>query len=156
MNAMSKGLFAGIAGTAALNIVTYLDMAARGRPASELPAKAAGKMAEQAHVPLGSGEAAVNRTQGLGPLLGWSTGLGWGTVYGAVHGVARRFGVRLPWPVAAGGLALAAMAGSDGPLVAEGLTDPRSWGVSGWLSDVVPHAAYGVVTALAYEALEPA
>jgi hypothetical protein len=49
--------------------------------------------------------------------------------------------------------AVAAMASSDAPLVAQGLTDPGEWGVSGWLSDVLPHLAYGAVAAATYELL---
>jgi hypothetical protein len=39
------------------------------------------------------------------------------------------------------------MAGSNVPMTALGVTDPRSWGAAGWISDVVPHLAYGLVTA---------
>jgi hypothetical protein len=46
------------------------------------------------------------------------------------------------------------MAASMLPMTALGLTDPRRWGVEGWLSDVVPHAAYGLATAAALRALE--
>jgi hypothetical protein len=27
-----------------------------------------------------------------------------------------------------------------------GVTDPRTWSASDWMSDVVPHVAYGAVT----------
>jgi hypothetical protein len=47
----------------------------------------------------------------------------------------------------------AAMVATNGPMVVEGLTDPRQWGVAGWVSDVVPHLVYGLATAAAYEAL---
>jgi hypothetical protein len=43
------------------------------------------------------------------------------------------------------------MAASDLPATALGLTDPRSWGAAGWMSDLLPHLAYGIVTV--YEAL---
>jgi hypothetical protein len=48
---------------------------------------------------------------------------------------------------AVGGLA---MASTDVPLVARGLTDPRQWGAAGWAADAVPHVVYGlgVVSAL--------
>jgi hypothetical protein len=29
-----------------------------------------------------------------------------------------------------------------------GVTDPRTWGLVGWVSDLIPHLGYGVVTAL--------
>jgi hypothetical protein len=37
MNTLARGLLAGAAGTLALNVTTYLDMAVRGRPASQAP-----------------------------------------------------------------------------------------------------------------------
>ena len=37
MNPILRGAAAGAAGTTALNVVTYLDMAIRGRPASDTP-----------------------------------------------------------------------------------------------------------------------
>jgi hypothetical protein len=45
------------------------------------------------------------------------------------------------------------MAASDLPATALGLTDPRSWGAAGWVSDLLPHLAYGIATATVYEAL---
>jgi len=83
------GVLAGAAGTTALNALTYLDMAVRGRPSSGTPEQAV----EQA----------------------------------------------------------ASKVGTDVPMVASGLTDPRSWGVAGWLSDIVPHIAYGYATAATVE-----
>ncbi len=44
----------------------------------------------------------------------------------------------------------AALVGSNGPMTALGVTDPRTWSGSDWISDVVPHVAYGVVTAFAF------
>jgi hypothetical protein len=45
------------------------------------------------------------------------------------------------------------MAASDGTMAALGLTEPRKWDASTWATDVVPHLAYGAVTALAVRAL---
>jgi hypothetical protein len=141
------GAAAGAVGTIALDITTYLDMAVRGRPASSIPSDAAGKLAELAGLDLGDDkETAGNRRSGLGALLGYAAGVGAGVAYGAL-----RSRVRVPKPVAAVGLGAAAMAGSDVPLVALGLTDPREWGAAGWAADIVPHLVYGFFTALAYE-----
>lgn len=140
------GLVAGAAGTAALNVVTYLDMALRGRPSSSMPAKAAGKLTDDAGIPLGAEETAQNRKQGLGPLLGYVTGLGVGAGYALLR---RR--VRVPLPAAVLGLTVAATAGSDAPMTALGLTDPRQWPASSWAADLVPHLAYGLAAAGAYE-----
>ena len=46
------GIVAGAAGTVAINIATYVDMLVRGRPASTLPAKVAGKIADEIGLPL--------------------------------------------------------------------------------------------------------
>jgi hypothetical protein len=36
-----------------------------------------------------------------------------------------------------------------------GVTDPRTWSVVDWISDLVPHFGYGVVTALVLRYLYP-
>lgn len=143
---LTAGIAAGAVGTVALNVTTYLDMAVRGRPASSAPADAAGKLADGVGVELGDDEEAPNRREALGAILGLLTGLGVGGLYGLVRGR-----VRVPLPVAAVGLGAAAMVGSDLPMTAFGLTDPRDWDAASWASDVVPHLAYGVATGLAYQ-----
>lgn len=148
LNGLQRGLIAGAAGTVTLNIVTYSDMALRGRGSSSMPAKAAGKLAGAAGVQLGDDEQGSNRKQGLGALLGLATGLGTGVVYGMVGSR-----LRLPLPLAAVGLAGAAMAGSDVPMTALGLTDPRKWPALSWAMDIIPHLAYGVAAAAAYRAV---
>ncbi|MCA1677061.1 MAG: hypothetical protein LC799_34400, partial [Actinobacteria bacterium] len=45
-----------------------------------------------------------------------------------------------------------ALVAANGPMVLLGVTDPRSWSGSDWLADLVPHAAYGAVTAATYAA----
>ncbi len=76
----------GAAGTTALNAVTYLDMAVRGRPASSTPEDTVDRLSETLHVPVpGSDEVQRHRVAGLGPL----TGLGIGTLLGACRAAAR-------------------------------------------------------------------
>lgn len=147
---ITAGLAAGAVGTVALNVATYLDMTLRARPASEVPSEIAGKLADEAGVDLSAGdgrEAGQNRTSGLGALLGYVTGLGVGAAYGLVRPQLDS----LPVPLAAVGLGAAAMAGSDIPATALGVTDPRSWSPSSWASDIVPHLLYGLATAVAFE-----
>jgi hypothetical protein len=115
----------------------------RARPASSLPAEVAGALADRAGV-----EPAGNRRSGLGALLGYGVGLG-----GAYGLLRSRLPGQLPPPAAAVGLGLAAMAASDLPATALGVTDPRTWGAAGWASDLLPHLAYGLATATVYEAL---
>jgi hypothetical protein len=95
-------------------------------------------------------EPAANRRSGIGALFGYGVGLGVGAAYRLLRSllpVPPR-----PWGAAAG-LGLAAMAAGDLPATALGVTDPRAWGAAGWASDLLPHLAYGVATATAYEAL---
>lgn len=145
------GAAAGAAGTTALNAVTYLDMAVRGRPASSTPEDTVEKLSEKTHVPIPGDEVTrANRVAGLGPL----TGLVAGVVIGAGLGLARSAGWR-PGPVVSGLAAtVGALIGSNGPMTVLGVTDPRTWTVTDWVSDVIPHLAYGAVTAWVLEGLD--
>jgi hypothetical protein len=87
------------------------------------------------------------RLSGLGALMGYATGL----TVGALYGLARPASGKLSLPPAGLALGAVAMAGSDVAAVATGATDPRTWGSSGWLADIVPHAIYGLGTVAAYE-----
>ena len=108
------GIAAGAVGTIALDVVSYLDMVVRARPASSLPAEVAGALAERAGVELAAegnqSERAANRRSGIGALFGYGVGLGVGAAYGLLQSVLPV--PRRPW-VAATGLGLAAMAASD-------------------------------------------
>jgi hypothetical protein len=148
---IGRGLAAGAAGTTALNAVTYLDMALRGRPASELPEQAVEDLARRTgrDVP-GDGDLRRNRVQGLGALGGIVVGTCVGATAALVAPLARRLPTALAGPL----LGVAAMASTDLPMMRSGLTDPRTWSSSDWLADVVPHLAYGTVTAWTLRALE--
>ncbi|MDF5753246.1 hypothetical protein [Spongiactinospora sp. TRM90649] len=75
------GAAAGAAGTTALNTVSHLDMAVRGRSAGSLPEEAAGVLAD--------------------------------------------------------------------------LTDPRTWGVAGWVGDAVPYLGYALATVATFDLMRP-
>ena len=138
------GAAAGAAGTTALNAVTYLDMAVRGRPSSSTPEKTVEALSEKAHIPIpGEGDAEQNRIAGLGPLTGLLAGVG----TGAALGLARSAGWRPGLAAGTAAATLGALVGTNGPMTALGVTDPRSWPASSWVSDIVPHLAYGAVTA---------
>ena len=150
-----RGMAAGAAGTVALDIATYADMVIRGRPSSSVPAELAGKLTEALHVDLEGEETgqqasqvAGRRRSGLGALFGYATGLGIGAAYGLIRPQFRR----VPLPLAGVAVGLAAMVASDVPAVSTGVTNPREWGTSGWLADLVPHLIYGLVTAATFEA----
>jgi hypothetical protein len=150
-----KGLLAGAAGTVALNIATYADMALRGRPPSNVPSKLASTLANMVHLSLSSQGVGAqdltvqNRENGLGALLGYINGLGTGVVYSLLRSQRDE----VPLPLAGTLVGLAAMAESDIPLVMLKVSDPKTWGASGWLFDIIFHLIYGFVTAATYEAL---
>jgi hypothetical protein len=148
-----RGAAAGAAGTTALNAVTYLDMVVRARPASSTPEQTVEKTEERTALTLSSdgpdSDAAQNRRTALGALLGIATGLGTGAVYALVRpGLGRT-----PFPLLALAAGLGANVGSVAPMTALGVDDPRSWSASSWLSDLVPHLAYGLATAAVFERL---
>jgi hypothetical protein len=148
------GVLAGAAGATALNAVTYIDMAVRGRPASDIPERLAGRAAGCAGLDLGDEEIAANRRQGLAGLLGIGVGVGVGAAYGLLDGLVGDTR-STAGEVAASAVALGAVAmlGSDAPAALADLTDPRDWPPSSWISDAVPHLAYGAVAAIAYDRL---
>jgi hypothetical protein len=149
MHPLTKGLLAGSAGTVALNITTYGDMLLRGRPSSDTPSQVADRIADRTGIDLGDQQRKANREQAAGALLGYVAGLGVGAAYGLLRGR----GLSPPGWIAGPLLGAAAMAGSDAPATALGVTDPTSWGGKAWLSDIVPHLAYGITTAALFDAV---
>lgn len=148
-----RGATAGAAGTTALNVMTYADMALRGRPASSTPEQTVERLSEAAHLPIpGSDTTRSNRVAGLGPLAGITAGVGIGAALGLCRAVGWRPGLAASTVTAA----VAAMAAGSAPMTALRITDPRQWSAVDWLSDIVPHAAYGMLTAWALERLDSA
>lgn len=145
------GAAAGAAGTTALNAVTYLDMAVRGRPSSSTPEDTVEALSDTVHLPVpGEGDAHDNRVAGLGPLTGIAAGVGVGALLGAARSAGWRPGVLTSTAAAT----LGALVGSNGPMTLLGVTDPRTWPASAWVADVVPHLAYGAVTAAVLDRLD--
>jgi hypothetical protein len=146
-----RGAAAGAAGSTALNAVTYVDMAVRGRPTSSTPEQTVEKLAETAHVPIpGGGETRQNRVQGLGPLTGLVAGVGVGVVVGLV----RASGYRSQPLVGTVLTTLGVLVAANGPMTALGITDPRTWSTTDWVSDLVPHLAYGAVVKTTMDAFD--
>ncbi|MEV6812332.1 hypothetical protein [Micromonospora sp. NPDC051296] len=148
--ALADGLIAGAVGTMALNVVTYLDIVARARPASQTPEESAGRVAGAAHVNLGTPEQATNRRSGLGALMGYGLG-----VAAAVGFAALVRGRRQPMLRATALLGGGVMTLSDGSLTLLGVTDPRQWRRVDWVADLVPHIAYGLTAAATWNRLRP-
>jgi hypothetical protein len=145
------GVIAGAAGTCTINLLTYLDMAARGRPSSDVPAKTAARLGEVLGIwRTGEGEhveaddRTKDREQGIGALLGFVDGIMLGAVYALVAP---------PWPrpVAAVTLGLVAMGASDAVSAMLGVTHPTQWSARDWLADALPHLGYGLVAAYTFD-----
>lgn len=151
VTALWHGAAAGAAGTTMLNLVTYTDMIARARPASTTPEDTVAALEERVPVRIpGSDDERRNRLSALGAVLGIAAGVG----TGAALGVARAAG--LPRGRLFGALcaSIGALLGSNVPMTALGVTDPRTWPVSSWMSDLVPHLAYGAVTKAVLDGLD--
>ena len=146
-----RGAAAGAAGSTALNAVTYLDMAVRGRGTSSTPEDTVEKLAATAHLSIpGDGETRQNRIQGLGPLLGLVAGIG----VGVLGGLARASGYRSATPVGVTLTTLGVLVAANGPMTVLGVTDPRTWSATDWVSDLVPHLAYGAVVTTTMDAFD--
>lgn len=138
-----KGAAAGLAGTAALDLASYADMALRGRSASSAPEQVVEELAKRNGLTIpGEGEERQNRVQALGALAGIGTGVAVGAAAGEFSFVVRRLGPVLG-PALLGG---AAMAATDYGMKALGVSDPSTWDATSWISDIVPHLAFGLVT----------
>jgi hypothetical protein len=139
---LARGCAAGAAGTTALNAVSYLDMALRGRPSSGAPQAVVDKITTKAGLRIPDGEERDNRLSGLGALAGIAVGVGTGAAMALLH----RAGLR-PHPCLGGVLTGAlAMTLTDAPMAALGVSDPRTWSPADWTADALPHLAYGLVT----------
>jgi hypothetical protein len=137
-----SGAAAGAAGTTALDVITYLDIAVRGRPTSSTPERTVEAMARLFGLTVpGTGDVLANRLLGLGALTGYAAGIGMGLILGLL--------------VATLVASAIALIGTNGPMTVLGVTDPRTWTLVDWISDVIPHLGYGVVTALVLHYLYP-
>jgi hypothetical protein len=154
MRGLILGAIAGAAGTMALDVAGYADMAIRGRTPSDLPAEVIRRLAARAGMTALSipseeaGDATKNRRTALGAISGYKIGTLIGALYGAIAYRNPRFGT-----VRAVVLGAIAMAASDVPSALLGATDVADWTVDSWISDIAPHLAYGIVTAAAFAAM---
>ena len=146
-----RGAAAGAAATTALNAVTYLDMAIRGRGSSSTPEQTVETLAEKAHLQIpGEGEKRQNRLQGLGPLTGLVAGVG----VGVLAGLFRAAGFRSSPPVGVALTTAGVLVAANGPMTVLHVTDPRTWSAVDWASDLVPHLVYGMVVKTTMDAFD--
>lgn len=99
----------------------------------------------------GSGDVLANRISGLGALTGYAAGIGMGVILGVAYALGWRPGLLLATLVASA----IALIGTNGPMTVLGVTDPLTWSLADWISDLIPHLGYGVVTALVLHYLAP-
>ncbi len=146
-----RGAAAGAAGTTALNAVAYLDMVVRGRAASSTPELTVEKLAEKAHVSIpGDEQTRQNRLQGLGPITGLVAGVG----VGGLVGLVRALGYRSQPVVGTALITAGVLAATNGPMTVLGVTDPRTWSATDWVSDIVPHLAYSAAVKATMDAFD--
>ena len=152
---IARGALAGAAGTTALNAATYLDMALRGRPASDSTQQLVEETADKAGFSIpGDKDERGNRLQGLGPLSGIAVGVAVGAVAGLAHRALARRGHSLPPVVEVPFIGAVAMTLSDVPLKLLGISDPAAWAAKDWASDAIPHLLYGAVTYSVLQSVE--
>ena len=145
------GRRAGAAGTTALNLVAVRGHGGRGRPASSTPEQTVEKLAGKAHVSHPRRPADPGRTGCRASVRSPA----WPPAWGSASSSARP-GTRLPLqPLVGTGLITAGvLVATNGPMTVLGVTDPRTWTTTDWVSDVVPHVAYAVVVKTTMDAFD--
>lgn len=149
---ITAGMLAGAAGATAMNAVSYADQAVQGNASTTSPT--GGSVAETARE---AGNSAGAPTDGakagaLGPLGGLGIGVG----VGAVAGLIRGSNATPPPVTAAIVTGLVAMGIGEGAAVATGAAKSDWASPANLLRDLVPHLAYGAVTAIAlHRMLDP-
>ena len=140
--AFGKGLFAGVAGTAAMTVSSTLEMKLRNRGASSAPADAAAKV-------LGVEPVDEEAQARFSNLVHW----GYGTAWGGVRGLVAAAGLS---GTGATAVHLGMLWGSEQVMlpaleVAPPLTE---WGAQEIAVDALHHLVYVVATGAAYSLLD--
>lgn len=139
---VGKGLFAGVAGTAAMTVSSTLEMKIRDRQASSAPAQAASKVLGVE--PMGEAEEAR-----FSNVVHW----GYGTSWGAVRGLIDTIGIEGPSAMAAHFLTV--WSTEQIMLPALRVAPPFwRWGAKEVAIDALHHLVYAGATSVAYAALD--
>lgn len=139
---VGRGLFAGLLGTAAMTVSSTAEMKIRGRPASNAPAVAAGKV-------LGVEPKDEEGEARFSTLVHWGYGTGWGAVRGLV-GTAG-----LEGPAAAAAHFGAVWGAEQVMLPALDVAPPFwTWGAKEVGIDAFHHLVYATATSVAYSVLD--
>lgn len=149
---ITAGMLAGAAGATAMNAVSYLDQAVQGTSSTTSPAgPAVPETAHQTTAAAGT-PSDTTRSAALGPLGGLGIGVG----VGALAGLVRGSNATPPPVLAAVATGLVAMGIGEGAAIATGTAKSGWASPANLLRDLVPHLAYGVVTARAlHRMLDP-
>ena len=139
---VGKGLFAGVAGTAAMTVSSTLEMKIRGRPPSSAPADAAAKV-------LGVEPKGEKEQARFSNLVHW----GYGTAWGAARGLIDAAG---PEGTRAAAAHFVAVWGSEQVMLpALDVAPPFwKWGVKEVGIDALHHLVYAGATSAAYAVLD--
>ena len=144
------GIIAGAAGTMALDITTYGDMFLRGRPPAASPPPSPVvwpiRSASGFRQRRDRGKSRQPSQCHRGPA--WLRDR---LRHRRRLRLIRGRGGRIPTPLAGTAVGILAMVASDLPIALSGASDPRTWTPVDWLSDLIPHLVYGLVTVQTYE-----
>lgn len=142
--AISKGMGAGLVGTAAMTASERVEMAVTGREASDVPGRVGAKL-------LGREPAPDAEMERLSTQVHWIHGI----LAGALRGVLDRAGITGP---AASAAHFAAVGGGDASLYAAlGIAPaPWDWDQDELAADVLHKGVYAAVTGVVYDALPSA
>lgn len=139
---IGKGVLAGVAGTAAMTVVSTVEMKMQDRETSTVPAEAAEEI-------VGFDVSSEEGEKKLTNLVHWAYGVGWG----AFRGVLCSLGIRGPEAtgtyfagVWGSGLVMLPVLGVAPP--------PQEWGSKAVTMDAAHHAVYAGATDLAFRFLE--
>ena len=139
---VGKGLFAGLFGTVAMTVSSTAEMKIRGRPASNAPAVAAGKV-------LGVEPKDEEGEARFSTLVHWGYGTGWGAVRGLVGSAG------LEGPAAAAAHFGAVWGAEQVMLPALNVAPPFwTWGAKEVGIDAFHHLVYATATSVAYSVLD--
>ncbi len=139
---VGRGLFAGLLGTAAMTVSSTAEMKIRGRPASNAPAVAAGKV-------LGVEPKDEEGEARFSNLVHWGYGTGWGAVRGLVGSAG------LEGPAAAAAHFGAVWGAEQVMLPALNVAPPFwTWGAKEVGIDAFHHLVYATATSVAYSVLD--
>lgn len=140
--AVGKGLFAGVIGTAAMTASSTLEMKIQNRTGSSAPADAAAKV-------LGVKPVDEDAEARFANIVHWGYGIGWGSV----RGLLGAFGLSGPAATAAH---FATVWGSEQVMLpALDVAPPiTKWGAKEIAVDTLHHTVYAVATGIAYSTLD--